>query len=246
MRPRAAADWTPPERRSETREQLLGGGRATVRRTRVRRRLGAHDCGRGRRELVARRLLLPRQRATARRGLPAPLFDAQSRASSAAGRGPPRGSTPRIRRSRRSSGPRSPRLRAANGQFSRLRAMLAAEDVPLFTQLVADNFDQSSRTFVAALCECLPELLDGRGPVAIPLHARHDLLLGQQPAADQGVLAGTLRSGRPRGNRSASGAVPGRQRSDRLLRRLRVPAGVPTAPKPVPAAPKSTCADERA
>ena len=36
--------------------------------------------------------------------------------------------------------------------------MLAAEDAPLFTQLVADNFDQSSRTFVAALRECLPEL----------------------------------------------------------------------------------------
>jgi hypothetical protein len=28
---------------------------------------------------------------------------------------------------------------------SRLRAMLAAEAAPLFTQLVADNFDQSSR-----------------------------------------------------------------------------------------------------
>ena len=43
-------------------------------------------------------------------------------------------------------------------QFSRLRGMLAAENAPLFTQLVADNFDQSSRTFVAALRECLPEL----------------------------------------------------------------------------------------
>ena len=43
-------------------------------------------------------------------------------------------------------------------QYSRLRAMLAAEAAPLFTQLVADNFDQSSRTFVAALRECLPEL----------------------------------------------------------------------------------------
>ena len=36
--------------------------------------------------------------------------------------------------------------------------MLAAEAAPLFTQLVADNFDQSSRTFVAALRECLPGL----------------------------------------------------------------------------------------
>ncbi|MEO8078789.1 MAG: TetR/AcrR family transcriptional regulator [Acidobacteriota bacterium] len=43
-------------------------------------------------------------------------------------------------------------------QFSRLRAMLAAEDAPLFAQVVADNFDQSSRTFVAALRQCLPEL----------------------------------------------------------------------------------------
>ena len=43
-----------------------------------------------------------------------------------------------------------------SNQYSRLRAMLAAEDAPLFTQLVAENFDQSSRTFVAALRECLP------------------------------------------------------------------------------------------
>src|SRR6476646_1661362 len=43
-------------------------------------------------------------------------------------------------------------------QFSRLRGMLAAENAPLFTQLVADNFDQSSRTFVAALRECLAGL----------------------------------------------------------------------------------------
>jgi AcrR family transcriptional regulator len=42
--------------------------------------------------------------------------------------------------------------------FSRLRAMLAAEDAPLLAQLVADNFDQSSQTFVAALRECLPKL----------------------------------------------------------------------------------------
>jgi AcrR family transcriptional regulator len=47
---------------------------------------------------------------------------------------------------------------APRNQYSRLRAMLAAEDAPLFTQLVADNFDQSSRTFVAALRQCLPDL----------------------------------------------------------------------------------------
>lgn len=41
-------------------------------------------------------------------------------------------------------------------QFSRLRAILAAEDAALFTQVVAQNFDRSSRTFVAALRECLP------------------------------------------------------------------------------------------
>ena len=49
-------------------------------------------------------------------------------------------------------------IQGRDGQFSRLRGMLAAEDAPLFTQLVADNFDQSSRTFVAALRECLPKL----------------------------------------------------------------------------------------
>jgi AcrR family transcriptional regulator len=43
-------------------------------------------------------------------------------------------------------------------QFSRLRAMLAAEDAPLFAQVVADNFDRSSRTFVAALRQCRPDL----------------------------------------------------------------------------------------
>jgi AcrR family transcriptional regulator len=43
-------------------------------------------------------------------------------------------------------------------QYSRLRAMLAAENAPLFAQLVADNFDRSSRTFVTALRECLPGL----------------------------------------------------------------------------------------
>jgi AcrR family transcriptional regulator len=48
--------------------------------------------------------------------------------------------------------------RDGENQFSRLRAMLAAEDAPLFTQLVAENFDRSSRTFVAALRECLPDL----------------------------------------------------------------------------------------
>jgi AcrR family transcriptional regulator len=48
--------------------------------------------------------------------------------------------------------------RDGENQFSRLRAMLAAENAPLLAQLVADNFDQSSRTFVAALRECLPEL----------------------------------------------------------------------------------------
>jgi AcrR family transcriptional regulator len=42
--------------------------------------------------------------------------------------------------------------------FSRLRAILAAEDTDLLNQLVAENFDVSSRTFIAALRECLPAL----------------------------------------------------------------------------------------
>lgn len=42
--------------------------------------------------------------------------------------------------------------------FSRLRAILAAEDTALLTQLVAENFDVSSRTFVALLRDCLPGL----------------------------------------------------------------------------------------
>jgi AcrR family transcriptional regulator len=51
-------------------------------------------------------------------------------------------------------------IQPADGRsaYSRLRAMLAAEDAPLFAQLVTENFDQSSRTFVAALRKCLPEL----------------------------------------------------------------------------------------
>jgi AcrR family transcriptional regulator len=43
-------------------------------------------------------------------------------------------------------------------RFSRLRAILAAEDSTLLNQLVAENFDVSSRTFVAALRECLPQV----------------------------------------------------------------------------------------
>jgi AcrR family transcriptional regulator len=42
--------------------------------------------------------------------------------------------------------------------FSRLRAILAAEDSALLNQLVAENFDMSSRTFVAALRQCLPRV----------------------------------------------------------------------------------------
>jgi AcrR family transcriptional regulator len=47
---------------------------------------------------------------------------------------------------------------AGDTSFSRLRAILAAEDSALLNQLVADNFDMSSRTFVAALRECLPRV----------------------------------------------------------------------------------------
>jgi len=42
--------------------------------------------------------------------------------------------------------------------YSRLRAMLAAENAPLFAQLVTENFDQSRSTFVEALGQCLPKL----------------------------------------------------------------------------------------
>ena len=42
--------------------------------------------------------------------------------------------------------------------FTRLRAVLSAENSPLLEKLVAENFDNSSRMFVDALCNCLPDL----------------------------------------------------------------------------------------
>jgi AcrR family transcriptional regulator len=48
--------------------------------------------------------------------------------------------------------------RGGQTNFSRLRAIVAAEDSALLGQLVADNFDLSSRTFIAALRECLPQV----------------------------------------------------------------------------------------
>jgi AcrR family transcriptional regulator len=45
-----------------------------------------------------------------------------------------------------------------NSSFSRLRAILAAEDSALLEWLVAENFDLSSRTFIAALRKCLPHV----------------------------------------------------------------------------------------
>jgi len=47
---------------------------------------------------------------------------------------------------------------AGGASFSRLRAVLAAENSKLLDQLVAENFDASSAEFIDALCECLPEL----------------------------------------------------------------------------------------
>jgi len=47
--------------------------------------------------------------------------------------------------------------RGGQTNFSRLRAIVAAEDSALLSQLVADNFDLSSRTFIAAFRECLPQ-----------------------------------------------------------------------------------------
>jgi AcrR family transcriptional regulator len=45
-----------------------------------------------------------------------------------------------------------------HSSFSRLRAILAAEDSALLDLLVAENFDLSSRTFIAALRKCLPRV----------------------------------------------------------------------------------------
>jgi hypothetical protein len=42
--------------------------------------------------------------------------------------------------------------------FTRLRAILSGENSALLEKLIADNFDQSSRTFVHALRKCLPHL----------------------------------------------------------------------------------------
>jgi AcrR family transcriptional regulator len=43
-------------------------------------------------------------------------------------------------------------------EFTRLRAILSAENSALLEQLVAENFDEISRVFVDALCDALPEL----------------------------------------------------------------------------------------
>lgn len=51
---------------------------------------------------------------------------------------------------------------AQNGDGSRafphIRAILSAENSLLLEKLVAENFDEASKTFVAALCKCLPHL----------------------------------------------------------------------------------------
>ena len=92
--------------------------------------------------------------------------------------------------------------------YSRLRATLAAEDAPLFTQIVADNFDQSSRTFVTALRECLADL-----PADEVLWRFHFMLgtiyySASSPQRIQGVFARPLRSRRCGGDGAAPGAVP--------------------------------------
>jgi AcrR family transcriptional regulator len=56
-----------------------------------------------------------------------------------------------------------PSLQAEQGlvegkSFSRLRAMLSAENSMLLEQLVAQNFDESNRLFVNTLSKCLPDL----------------------------------------------------------------------------------------
>lgn len=50
------------------------------------------------------------------------------------------------------------RDRHGRSEFTRLRAILSAENSALLEQLVAENFDASSRMFIEALSECLPEL----------------------------------------------------------------------------------------
>jgi AcrR family transcriptional regulator len=47
---------------------------------------------------------------------------------------------------------------AEGRSFSRLRTILSAEDSSLLEQLVAQNFDETSKSFVDALCRCLPHL----------------------------------------------------------------------------------------
>ena len=47
---------------------------------------------------------------------------------------------------------------ARDGSFSRLRAILAAEDSELLEHLVAENFDSSSTIFIKALAACVPEV----------------------------------------------------------------------------------------
>jgi AcrR family transcriptional regulator len=56
-----------------------------------------------------------------------------------------------------------PSLEASQGSeegksFSRLRTILSAENSSLLEQLVAQNFDETSKSFVDALCKCLPHL----------------------------------------------------------------------------------------
>jgi len=48
--------------------------------------------------------------------------------------------------------------RHGRSNFTRLRAILSGENSALLEKQIADNFDQSSRTFVEALQKCLPHL----------------------------------------------------------------------------------------
>ena len=50
------------------------------------------------------------------------------------------------------------RDRKGRSGFMRLRAILSAENSSLLEQLVAANFDESSRMFIKALGKCLPDL----------------------------------------------------------------------------------------
>jgi AcrR family transcriptional regulator len=132
--------------------------------------------------------------------------------------------------------------------FSRLRAILAAEDSELLNQLVAQNFDTSSRTFVAELRKCLPAIPPDEilwrfhfmlGTVYYSVASPQRIKIFSRGRCDPGNLDDTLRhlvpflaaafraparpprrgSGRPRGRTRGAAPMSGRRRSAHRARR---------------------------